>query len=503
MSFLTLNSLSKAYPGVQALSSVSFTIESGQVHALVGENGAGKSTLIRLIAGAEKPDSGTMLLEGHPYCPANPREALQMGVSTIYQVFNLLPDRSIFHNLFVGKEPVRFKFVQDYSRMRSETTRILTALNLGHLAPDTPVSTLNVGEKQVIEIARALLNNSRLLIMDEPTAALNHSEAEALFTLIGQLKARGVTILYVSHRLSEIFRLCDAVTVLRDGAHISTRPIADVTQDSLIEDMIGRPLSNLYPPRHQPSGEALLEVHGLAAHGRFADVSFTLHRGEVLAIAGLPGSGKTELGQALFGALPIDGGTIHLRGRTFRPRPGAAINEGLVFLPEDRKRDGVAPELPIRRNLSLAILNRIATFGVLDLQRERNIARQYFDLLDIKAPGLETLVSTLSGGNQQKVALGKCIAAEPDIIILTEPTQGIDVGVKFEIYNFIAAQAAQGRAILLISSELPEILGLAHRILIMRSGTIVGEVHPETTSQDEIMRYALGVAARQSVPTQP
>lgn len=500
MSFLTLNFLSKAYPGVQALNNVSFAVERGQVHALVGENGAGKSTLIRLIAGAEKPDSGTMLLEGRPYHPANPHEALQMGVSTIYQVFNLLPDRSIFHNLFIGKEPTRFGFVQDYPRMRGEAVRILGTLNLGHLSPDTPVDTLNVGEKQVIEIARALLNNSRLLIMDEPTAALNHSESEALFTLIDQLKAQGVTILYVSHRLSEIFRLCDTVTVLRDGAHISTRPIADVTPDSLIEDMIGRPLSNLYPPRSQPSDEALLDVRGLTAHGHFADVSFTLHKGEVLAIAGLPGSGKTELGQALFGALPIDGGTIHLRGRVFRPRPNVAIDAGLVFLPEDRKRDGVAPELPIRRNLSLAILDRIATLGVLNLRREREIARRYFDLLDIKAPGLETLVNTLSGGNQQKVALGKCIAAEPDIIILTEPTQGIDIGVKFEIYRFIADQAARGRAILLISSELPEILGLAHRILIMRGGAIAAEVRPETTSQDEIMRYALGIAARQAAP---
>lgn len=500
MSFLTLNALSKAYPGVQALDGVSFAIQPGQVHALVGENGAGKSTLIRLIAGAEKPDSGTMQIDGRPYRPANPHEALRAGVSTIYQVFNLLPDRSIFHNLFIGKEPTRFGFVQDYPRMRRETTRILASLHLGHLSPDAPVDALNVGEKQVIEIARALLNRSRLLIMDEPTAALNQGESEALFALIDQLKAQGVTILYVSHRLGEIFRLCDAVTVLRDGAHISTRSIGDVTPDSLIEDMIGRPLSNIYPPRSQPSNEALLDVRGLTAHGRFSAVSFTLHKGEVLAVAGLPGSGKTELGQALFGALPIDGGTIALRGRAFRPRPGAAIDAGIVFLPEDRKRDGVAQELPIRRNLSLAILDRIATLGVLNLRRERDNARRHFDLLDIKAPGLETLVSTLSGGNQQKVALGKCIAAEPDIIILTEPTQGIDVGVKFEIYRFIAEQAALGRAILLISSELPEILGLAHRILVMRGGAIAAEVRPETTSQDEIMRHALGIAARQTAP---
>ena len=492
MPFLQIENLSKAYPGVQALDSVSFGVQTGHVHALVGENGAGKSTLIGILAGAVHPDSGRLWLRGEPYAPRTPKEALEASVSTIYQVFSLLPDRTVMHNILLGKEPTRSGGVLDLQRMREEASRILGLLGAEHIAPEALVGELRVGEKQIIEIAKALLNESQLLIMDEPTAALNQAEMEALFRNIRLLREQGVTILYVSHRLDEIFELADAVTVLRDGQHISTRSIEEVTRDSLIEDMIGRKLSSVFPQRVDRRGEEILRVEGLSVGKMLRDINFSLHRGEVLAVAGLSGSGKTELGKALFGDLPLDRGTILLKGKPLRHRPGAAIRSGLIYLPEDRKTDGLFPDHSVRRNISLSVLPRIASWGIISPAREREVAQEQVENLDIRVTDLEQPAITLSGGNQQKVILARCLAVDPDVFILMEPTQGIDVGVKFEIYQFITEQAAQGKAILLISSELAEILGLAHRVLVMHAGRIVADLETRQTDQEEILRYALG-----------
>lgn len=501
MSLMRLENISKAYPGVQALRTVSLEIQTGCVHALVGENGAGKSTLIKILSGAEQPDAGHLWLDGQPYRPRHPKDALAANVTTIYQTFNLMPDRTIAQNVLLGNEPhTRLGFL-DRNAMRTQTWDILNRLGASHLQPDALAARLKVSDKQILEIARALVNRCRLVIMDEPTSALNQNEAAALFEMIARLKADGVTVLYVSHRLDEIFQLADVVTVLRDGRHISTQPLAAVTRESLIQDMIGRKLTGVFPPLAQPGNETVLRAEGLTANRLLVDVSFSLRQGEVLAVAGLSGSGKTELGKALFGDLPLDGGQIIFQGEPFTPMPGQAIQRGLLYLPEDRKTEGLMPELSVRRNISLASLTRVANgIGFIKAHEERRLAAEQVRALAIKTPTMEQPVLNLSGGNQQKVALAKCLAAQPEVLILMEPTQGIDVGVKFEVYQFIAAQAAAGRSVLLISSELAEILGLAHRILVMREGRITAELDAAQTSQEEILRHALGAAGTVEPP---
>lgn len=492
--FLEIQNISKTYPGVQALHGVSIDVNQGLVHGLVGENGAGKSTLIKILAGAETADpGGEIRLKGQHFEPATPKDALVGGISTIYQVFNLLPDRAIMHNVLLGQEPAK-RGILNMKVMKSETVRVLDMLGAGHLSPDTLVGKLKVGEQQVVEIAKALVNKSELLVMDEPTAALNQAEAEALFDNVRTLRAEGVTILYVSHRLNEIFDLADTVSVLRDGEHIVTGDITSFTRESLIEAMIGRKLEGVFPERQGEPGDEILRLNRISSDKVLSDVSLTLHKGEILAVAGLSGSGKTELGKVIYGDLPIDQGQITVAGEPFRPQPARAIDHRVIYLPEDRKNDGVLQELSVRRNISLSVLrNRVANrFGILSPKRERQVAQEQIDGLDIKTPTMEQEVLYLSGGNQQKVALGRCLAADPEVFIMMEPTQGIDVGVKFEIYQFIVEQAAEGKAILLISSELAEILGLAHRVLVMHDGRIIADLDTGQTDQEEILRYALG-----------
>ena len=495
---LELHHISRSFPGVQALDDVSFAVAAGCVHALVGENGAGKSTLIKILSGALEPDAGAMTFAGQAYRPRDPRDAIRAGVSTIYQELNLLPVRSVAANITLGKEPSNGG-VLDAGAARAQARSVLDLLQASHISLDAPVERLKVGEKQIVEIAKALLDQSRLLIMDEPTAALNSAEAEALFAIIATLKARGVTILYVSHRLNEIFRLADAVTVLRDGRHIRTSAIGDVTPDSLITDMIGRKLEGVFPPRNPTLGDRALSAEGLSAAGMFEDVSFDLRAGEVLAVTGLTGSGKTELGKALFGDWPVDSGEVRLFGQVDRAIPARAIQAGLGYMPEDRKVEGLLAEVSVRRNVALAILPRLARrLGIVDRPAEHKAAQAQVDALEIKTPSLDQLVRNLSGGNQQKVALAKWLACGARALILMEPTQGIDVGVKFEIYELIARLSHEGVAILLISSELPEILGLAHRILVMRAGRVAAELPGDQTNAEAILRYALGESVDRS-----
>jgi ribose transport system ATP-binding protein len=496
--FIQIKQISKKYPGVQALQEVSFDIKRGQVHAIVGENGAGKSTLIKILSGAESPDpGGQIVIEGERYRPQNPADAFRASISTIYQTLNLMPDRTVMHNILVGKEP-SLNGRLNRRKMQEISVRILDSLDASHIHPTQYVRDLKVGEKQVVEIAKALVNESTLLIMDEPTSALNQTETEALFINIKKLRDEGVTILYVSHRLDEIFELADTVTVLRDGQQISTKSIQEVTRDSLIFDMIGRELKDVFPERSSHTRKVIFQAEGLSSGNILHQIDLTLHEGEILAVTGLSGSGKTELGRALFGDFPLDTGRIRINDKPLRPSPSHSIRQYVNFLPEDRKTDGVLNELSVRRNISLSVLRtRISNrFGILSKRREQAVVEEQINGLDIKTPSMEQLVVNLSGGNQQKVILGRCLAANPNLFILMEPTQGIDVGVKFEIYQFIVDQAAKGRAVLMISSELAEILGIAHRILVMHDGQIAAELDPQKTDQEEILRFALGESVK-------
>jgi ABC-type sugar transport system ATPase subunit len=490
---VSFHGVSKSFPGVQALADVSFDVRAGEVHAIVGQNGAGKSTLIRLLAGAERPDAGVVTMGGKPYSPRGPRDALRAGVSTIYQVFNLLPDQSIARNVYLGKEPARLGGWLRRTAMREGTARILESLEAPHLSPDSVVRSLRVGDQQIVEIAKALLNEATLMVMDEPTSALNRAETDALFRTIARLRAQGMTILYISHHLEEVFELADTVTVMRDGRHVRTAPAASFTRESLIFDIIGREVAADDGAPAPPPGAVVLEARGICSGSLLRDVSFTVRAGEILAVAGLSGSGKTELGQALFGALPIDAGTVTLRGRRLTPSPPRAVERGLLYLPEDRKNDCLLKDESIHRNIVLSILPRISRpLGILHRSLEREAAERQARALSIKAPSVNASVNTLSGGNQQKVALGRCLAAEPDVLILTEPTQGIDVGVKFELYKFISDQARGGRAVLLISSEMAEILAVAHRVMVMRGGRVAATLERAEMTQERILGLALG-----------
>lgn len=489
---LSIQNISKSFPGVLALDDISFSVGRGNIHALVGANGAGKSTLMKVLSGALAPDAGEIQLDGLRLSLGNPKEAIKAGISTIYQDLNLLPLRSVAQNIIIGREPSHWGWL-DFRQAKKEAKAVLKQMKAEHIPLDVTVNMLKVGEKQMVEIGKALITDCKVLIMDEPTAALNNLESEALFAIIRDLKKRGVTILYVSHRLGEIFQLADSVTVLRDGKHILTEAIGNVTPDSLITAMIGRQLEGVFPERNRILGEEVLEVTGLTSPGAFQEISFTLRAGEVLAITGLTGSGKTELGKAIFGDYPISAGKVCYFKQELHPDPTMAVARRVGYMPEDRKKEGVLEDLSVQRNIGLALLKRLANaFGWIDQEAERKAAEEQVRNLQIKTPTIKQLVSNLSGGNQQKVSLAKWLAVGSKVLILMEPTLGIDVGVKFEIYQLIAKLAKQGVAVLLVSSEIPEILGLAHRILVLHNGQIAGDLVAEKTDTEEILHYTFG-----------
>jgi ABC-type sugar transport system ATPase subunit len=490
---LQLDRISRAFAGVQALHAVSFSIEAGTLHALIGENGAGKSTLIKILAGALPADSGTLLLDGRPYRPRVPHHALRSGLATIHQELNLLPTRSVLANLVLGREPTRRGFV-DWKQARIAAQRVLHQLQADAIPLDASLHELTLGQRQLIAIGKALLSECRVLIMDEPTAALNSAEVEALFNVLAALKARGVTILYVSHRLDEIFQIADAVTVLRDGQHVRTIALRDTTPADLIADMLGRSLTGAFPTRGHRADDIVLAVEHLSSERAFEDVSFQLHAGEVLAITGLAGSGKGELGQALFGAWPIARGQARWFDHRGPLSAAHAVAAGVGFVPEDRQNDSLLLDAPVQRNITLAMLPRLAQgWGFLDRSGEQRTAQLQAEVLQIKTPSLASPVRVLSGGNQQKTALAKWLAAGARVLILLEPTQGIDVGVKFEIYALIAQLARSGAGILLISSELSEVAGLAQRALVMRGGKIAAELAGDQIEVGALLRAAAGV----------
>lgn len=488
---LEFHGICKAFPGVQALKDVSFHLEAGEVHALVGENGAGKSTLIKILSGALQPDAGKMLLDGKPFAPRDPREALEAGIATIYQELNWLPGRNAAFNILMGREPARGGRL-DFGEMRRRSQEVLRLLHAEGIPLDIPAERLKAGQRQILEIARALVRERSLLVMDEPTAALNQEEQEALFRMVGSLKRQGITVLYVTHRLEEVFRLADRVTVLRDGRHVRTVPVAEISRDGLVRDMIGRPWTEAFPPRNPDLGPVLLSVEGLSDGAAFRGISFTLRQGEVLGITGLAGSGKEELGRALFGAHPLQSGRILLRGEPIAPSPKGLVGR-MAYIPDDRKTEGIIGALSVRRNISLAVLPRLGTWlGHIRRSREEALARHWVERLEIKTPSLDQVCQRLSGGNQQKVALAKWLASEAQVLILAEPTQGIDVGVKFELYRLIADLSRQGTGIILISSELPEVLGLCHTILVLRDGQVVATLEAAKADSETVLRYALG-----------
>jgi ABC-type sugar transport system ATPase subunit len=487
-----MRSIVKRFPGVVALAGVSFDCRAGEVHALVGENGAGKSTLIKLLAGGHEPDEGEILVDGERFEGLTPEQAQRLGLAVIHQEFNLLPHLSVAENLAVGREPLTRLGLVDMRAMRRNAEALLSRLGV-RLDVRVPVMSLSVAQQQLVEIAKALAVEARLVVMDEPSAVIAGEELEQLFGVVETLRARGVGVIYISHRLAEVFRLADRVTVLKDGAVVATKAVAEADRDELVRLMVGRSLAEEFPPATAAPGEVVLEVRGLCVPPVLDDVSFELRAGEVLGVAGLVGSGRTTLGLALFGARRATAGDVRIAGRRGQPRnPRAAIRRGLVLVPEDRKTQGVLLDESVRFNLSLPVLDRLRRFALVDRAGENRLAEQTVADLAIRPPVASRLVRFLSGGNQQKVAIGKWLATRPRVLILDEPTRGVDVGGKLEIYRQIRELTGAGLAVLMISSELPEILGMSDRVLVLCEGRATGVLEGAEMDEERIMRLATG-----------
>jgi rhamnose transport system ATP-binding protein len=489
---LQLADISKSFGGVQALKNVSFELRAGEVHALVGENGAGKSTLIKIITGAVQADEGSIELQGQRIEHNDPVASRRLGIAAIYQQPALFPDLTVAENIAIGLEQSgnwrRINWRHRRQRAADLLSRVGASIN-----PDSVASDLTMPQQQLVEIARALGANAQVLILDEPTASLSQRETEALFEVIRALRASGVGIIYISHRLDELYQIADRVTVLRDGALVTTKPINEVNKSDLIRLMVGRELTAVFPKQVVPIGEPVLELRGLGCRASGVHtIALSLRAGEIVGLAGLVGAGRTELARILFGLTPADSGQILLRGKQISiDSPQRAIELGIAYLPEDRRRHGVILDLPIAANTSLAILQQLAGAGRLNFQRERTIARDMVERLAIKTPSIDTPAGHLSGGNQQKVALSRWLATNPTVLILDEPTQGVDVGAKAEIHRLMGDLARRGLAILVISSELPEILGMSDSIAVMRGGTIVGRMNRADATQERILTLAL------------
>jgi ribose transport system ATP-binding protein len=490
-----MRGIRKAFPGVVALDGVDLEVRRGEVHVLLGENGAGKSTLMKILSGALSRDAGDIEIDGLPAQIGSPREAQRLGIRTIYQELTLVPYLSSAENIFLGREPRRAPGVIDARRMRLETGQLLERLGL-HVDPWRPVRELGIAQQQMVEVAKALDDDARILIMDEPTSALTDAEIAELFATIERLTARGTAIIYISHRLEEVARVGHVVTVLRDGRRVATHQVGEVPLSQLIRLMADRELSEHYPKRRVARGEELLRVEGVTRQGVLHDVSLCVHRGEVVGLAGLLGAGRTELARAIVGADPRDAGTISIKGVAVRVRhPFDAIRRGVGFLPEDRKTQGLILGLSVGDNIALPSLARLSRAGVVRAGEGNRVAERLVRELRIKTSGLQQLAQQLSGGNQQKVVLAKWLAANADVLIMDEPTRGIDVGAKVEIYELMNQVTARGAGILMISSELPEIVSMSDRILVMRLGRIVSELDAADATQERVLGAALGHAA--------
>jgi len=489
-SLLEMRGICKRFPGVQALQDASLEVAPGEVHVLLGENGAGKSTLMNVLCGQIEADAGTIGFSGRPIAPQCPTDAERLGLVMIHQELNLVPGLSVAENIFLGHEPTRGGLIQ--GAVMGRVSRDLLHRLGCEVDPNTQVAELSVAEQQLVEIAGALRQEARLLVMDEPTAALAEHEIEVLFGVIRSLCHEGVPVIYISHRMKEIFSIGDRVTVMRDGQTVGTRDVKGSTVGELIQMMVGRTIAAQIPKREVAPGDPVLEVEGLARDGVLEPVTFEIHRGEILGVAGLMGSGRTEMVRLIFGADRADDGWVRVAGKTLPHRtPATSIAAGVGFLTEDRKRQGLVLQLPVKENITLTSLDEISRLGVLDLGREREHAQVMVNRLNIRTSSLDQIVVDLSGGNQQKVVLARWIAARCRVLLFDEPTRGIDVGAKVEIYELIGELVEQGVAILLISSEMPELIGLADRVAVMHEGALQGILPRSEVTQERIMELAL------------
>lgn len=487
---LELKHITKLYPGVVALNDVSLEVRRGEILALVGENGAGKSTLIKTCSGAITPTQGEIVINGKSFTGMTPQTSEQNGIGVIYQEFNLVGDLSVAENIFLGRA-IRKGMVIDLKAMERESKKILDSLNI-KINPKTLVKTLSVGYQQMVEIAKAVSQNAKLLIMDEPSAPLTSAEVEAMFAIVDKLKAGGVSIIYISHRLDEIFRLADRITILRDGQYVTTLNTDETNKDELVKYMVGRQLTEVYPKRDEicVKDEVIFEAVNVSGNGD-KNISFKIHRGEVLGLGGLVGAGRTEFAELMFGMRPKTAGKFIFKGKEISPKtPKDAIELGIGLVPEDRKKEGALLGMSIRCNINMPIYQRISKGTVINEKKEEEIAQTYRKEISIKTPTLDQLVKNLSGGNQQKVILAKWLAADSELLIFDEPTRGIDVGAKQEIYTLINHLVEQGKTVLMISSEMEELMGMSDRILILAEGNMTGELNKSEFNQERIMQLA-------------
>lgn len=489
---LQAKGITKTFPGVLALDKVDFELCAGEVHVLLGENGAGKSTLMKILAGAYQPEGGAIAIDGQPVRMSNPRQARKLGVSIIYQEFNLVPYMNVAQNIFLGRFPTRWGLL-DHARMHAESRKLLSSLEMD-IDTNAKVVNLGVAQQQMVEVAKALSLNSKILIMDEPTASLTEREIDQLFAAIRRLKTQGIGIIYISHRLNEVHQIGDRVTVLRDGKLIGTRQVNEVTVDDLVNMMVGRQITQMFPRDYQPCGEEALRVESLSRGNKLRGINLEVHCGEIVGLAGLVGAGRTELARAIFGADPYDAGKLFVFGKPVKPGspPSKMVELGMGLLPEDRKSQGLALILPLAENVVMASLRQLFPRRFVDAGKERGVVAQYVKDLRIATPSLGRLAQYLSGGTQQKVVLAKWLCTHSKIFIFDEPTRGIDVGAKAEIHAFMNELVKQGAAVLMISSDLPEILGMSDRVYVMRQGEIVAQVPREQATQEHIVAYAMG-----------
>ncbi|MCJ7735376.1 MAG: sugar ABC transporter ATP-binding protein [Anaerolineales bacterium] len=495
-SFLEMRDINKNFDGTEALKRVNFNACLGEVHAIIGENGAGKSTLMKILSGALQRDAGEIILNGVPAVIKSPIQAHQLGIRAVYQEFSLVPHLSITENIFLGQMPKgrNNRFI-DWKRAHKLAEEKLAEIGFTSVDVRTPVSQLSVSHQQMVEIAKAAVTQPRIWILDEPSAVLSQEELDRLFAMIQILKKESTLILYISHRLEEVFRIADRITVLKDGELMGTVLPQETNEGQLIKMMVGRTLGEIFPKRNKVPGEKILELKGLTREGSFRDISLSLAKGEILGLFGLVGSGRTQVARCIFGADPITGGIIYLAGKKFNPKsPHSAVEAGIAFLTEDRKRDGLVMSCSIGDNVSLATMKQVSRFGILNIQQRDARVQDQIQSLSINPPDIKRLVRQLSGGNQQKVILAKWLLSEAKLLILDEPTRGVDVATKVEIYHIIKELAERGTGILLISSELPEILGMSDRAIVFRDGCLVGEFARDEASEERLLASAAGVS---------
>ena len=489
---IEMRGIDKSFGGNAVLKNAGFLLDDGEVHALMGENGAGKSTLMKILTGVYTKDAGQVIVDGKEVCYNNPQEAEKAGIVFIHQELNVLFDLTVEENMFLGKEIKKVFGICDRKAMRKRVQEILDMLGVD-IDPTQRMDELSIGQQQMIEIAKALMVDAKVLIMDEPTAALTQSETEVLFKVVNSLRKKGVSIVYISHRMEEIFELCDRITILRDGTYIDTKRIADIDMNDIVEMMIGREIGERYPVRNSKIGDVAFEVKNLNCPGAFENVSFEVRAGEVLGVSGLMGAGRTEIMQAIFGNMPNVTGQLLLDGKEIKNKnPQQAIQNGIGFITEDRKVEGLMLEESIMKNISLANLGRISNGGVINKKKEQELVNKGIEELRIRCFGPQHECNNLSGGNQQKVIFAKWIYTNPKVLILDEPTRGVDIGAKKEIYNIINELAAKGVAIIMVSSELPEVLGMSDRVMVVREGEVRGILNKEEANQESIMTLATG-----------